>query len=525
MNNNQQLNQEESSSLEGSSLLGPASGYGAIPSQRLLSTAPPSSLRSSSSSSPSAVADPSASSPDQYLPHQRQAQRNPIRSSYRIVSIPRHKRGLVVDRGEDSEDDDDFDEDDDERMMFAKERLLEQASQFQLTHSPERGYRATEFQLCGNFSRPHMRAMHASWICFFAAGAVQFAMAPLLPQLQESLSLSKQDIWWTNVWMMIGGIPMRFLLGPLCDTYGPRVVMVWIVALCAIPCAFSGLIVVNLGSLLLVRFIMGAMDAFVPCQCWITSHFVREVGGTIMAIAGGLGASGAGFTQLAVGSLFVMFLHWTNGDSDLAWRLALLFPAAFALIVASWAYAFSDDCPLGNFVDVKKAGLMMERSAVDSFRSGVYNFNSWLLFLQFAGCCGVDMTMCNGCALYFNQEYHQSIQSSGAIAFLYGFAAIYARGLGGYVSDWLGDRFQLQGRLWIHFVFMLVQGVFNIWFARTDGFNSSLIIMVGFSIFVQVGKRKKSILSSQLFSYHKCPNLRSSTFFLFSRCPWAHAMA
>lgn len=474
-----------------------AYGYGALIPPPGISSSSTTTLpsRSSSSASPpsndpvtnntiATAAATTATSAQMEL--QRKRERNAIRYSYRLVQVPKHRRPLVVSAPDDEEDlEEDSDDDDDERMMFAKERLLEQASKFQLKHSPERGYRATEFRLF-SFQRPHMRAMHASWICFFASGFVQFAMAPLLPQLQESLHLSKPDIWWTNVWMVIGGIPMRFLLGPLCDSYGPRVVMVWIVALCAIPCALSGVIVVNLGTLLIVRFAMGAMDAFVPCQCWITSHFVREVGGTIMAIAGGLGASGAGFTQLVVGSFFVMCLQWTHGDSDLAWRLALLFPAVFALLVAAWAYAFSDDCPLGNFIDVKKAGLMMERSAVDSFRSGVYNFNSWLLFLQFAGSSGVDVTMCNGCALYFNQQYHQSIQASGAIAFVYGFAAIYARGLGGYVSDWLGDRYQLQGRLWIHFLFMLVQGGFNIWFARTEALNSSMIIMVVFSIFVQM---------------------------------------
>lgn len=407
---------------------------------------------------------------------------NPQRSFYGTTGIP-SPLPQNVNESDDGDDDDDSDCD---LFFFAKERLLERAgSVFALAYSPERGYRATEFQLC-TFQRPHMRALHASWLGFFASGACQFAMAPLLPQLQESLHLSKRDIWWTTVWMMVGGVPMRFLLGPLCDLYGPRVVMVWIVVLCAIPCALSGLLVVNFGTLLVVRLVMGAMDAFVPCQCWITSHFVREVGGTLMAIAGGLGASGAGFTQVAVGLFYAICLEWTDGNENLSWRLALLFPAAFALLVAWWAYQFSDDCPLGNFWDVKKAGLMMERSAVDSFRSGVHNFNSWLLFLQFAGCCGVDVTMCNGCAIYFHEQFHQSIPASGAIAFLYGVAAIYARGWGGYISDRLGDRFQLQGRLWMHFVFMILQGAFNIWFARTTVLNTSMIIMVIFSIFVQV---------------------------------------
>lgn len=437
--------------------------------------------------------------------------------SYRLRPHP-HPHHLLVRYHDDSEDDEE-DSLDDDTLLYAKERLLEKAAHFPLPVAAERGYRATQFKFCST-ARPHMRAMHASWICFFASGACQFAMAPLLPQLQKSLGLSKQDVWWTHVGMMLGGIPMRFMLGPLCDTYGARTIMVWIVALCAIPCAMSGLVVVNMESLLAVRFIMGAMDAFVPCQCWITSQFVREVGGTIMAVAGGLGASGAGFTQLAVGSLFAVCLKWTGGDSDLAWRIALIFPAVFALIIACWSYVASDDCPLGNFVDVKRAGLMMQRSAVDSFRSGAFNFNSWLLSLQYAGCCGVDFTMCNGCAIYFHYRFNQNIQASGAIAFGYGFAAIYARGLGGYFSDLLGDSFQLRGRLWIHLGFMLIQGALNIWFARTTDLNHSITIMVIFSIFVQVCIGSRSILIDGMVQ-----SIQPFFLFLKFRCPWELAMA
>jgi NNP family nitrate/nitrite transporter-like MFS transporter len=396
-------------------------------------------------------------------------------------------RGAFAIFQEDSGSDDSQDDDDEETLWHAKERLLQNAKDgFSLPYSSERGYRATELQFCST-SRPHMRAMHASWICFFASYFVQFSMAPLLPQLQRSLNLSKRDIWWTNVWMMVGGIPMRFLLGPLCDTYGPRVVMVWMVALCAIPCALSGLLVVNLSTLLMVRFVMGAMDAFVPCQCWITSHFVREVGGTIMAIAGGLGASGSAFTQIIVGFLFVLCTEWTGGNQDLAWRLTLLFPAAVAGIIATLSYYYTDDGPLGNFVTVQKAGLMMQRSsAVDSFRSGATNVNAWLLSLQFAGSCGVDVTMCNGCAIYFHDRFHQPIAAAGAIAFLYGISAIYARGVGGYVSDRLGDHFSLKGRLWGQLGCMIVQGCLTIWFARTASLYPSMILMVLMSILIQV---------------------------------------
>lgn len=279
---------------------------------------------------------------------------------------------------------------------------------------------------------------------------------------------------------------MRFLLGPLCDTYGPRFVMCTMLLACSIPCALSGVLIFNLPSLLIVRFVIGSMDAFVPSQCWITSQFVRDVTGTIMAIVAGLGASGSAFGQLGVGYLYSMCIGWTGGDPDLAWKLTLVFPAIYALAVTFWAYFYSDDCPLGNFVDVKKAGLMMERSAVDSFRSGAINLNSWLMFLQYAGTHGVDVTMCNGVAIYYHTRFSKSIAETGAIAFGYGFSALYARGLGGYVSDKVGKSFSVQGRLWMNFVCMLAQGVMNIWFARTDTLRPSLAILIAFAILVQM---------------------------------------
>lgn len=102
--------------------------------------------------------------------------------------------GGIGNNGNDKDNDENDDDDDDNYMLHAKENLLGQARDFDLPYSPERGFRATTFKFC-SLSRPHMRAMHASWICTFASFSVQFAMAPLLPQLQASLSLTKQDIW------------------------------------------------------------------------------------------------------------------------------------------------------------------------------------------------------------------------------------------------------------------------------------------------------------------------------------------
>ena len=49
------------------------------------------------------------------------------------------------------------------------------------------GYRIQIFPFC----RPHMRAMHTSWICFFASYFVQFAMAP--PTCATASKMSPSD--------------------------------------------------------------------------------------------------------------------------------------------------------------------------------------------------------------------------------------------------------------------------------------------------------------------------------------------
>ena len=132
------------------------------------------------------------------------------------------------------------------------------------------------------------------------------------------------------------------------------------------------------------RTLLGCVGGtLVPAQYWITAQFVPAICGTTMAVVAGWGAMGGGVAQIFMGSfVFPICLRWTNGNADLAWRVALLVPAALALLVAFLCYQFADDGPLGSMKEVQKAGLLQARSAVDSFRSGALHLNAWLLFLQ-----------------------------------------------------------------------------------------------------------------------------------------------
>jgi NNP family nitrate/nitrite transporter-like MFS transporter len=385
-----------------------------------------------------------------------------------------HQRG--------SDDDEDDDNDNQECVDHLRDELLRRAKQFDLPVSPEKGYRATKLNIF-SFSRPHMRAFHGSWMCFCSAWLVWFSMAPLLPAISESIPMTNSDIWTTNMAALVGTIFLRLILGPLCDQYGGRGILTSLLAICAIPLALSGLLIYDYTSLLIVRFLIGCVGGtLVPAQFWITSHFTPECSGVAMATAAGWGALGGGLAQILMGSLlFPALQHATGGDTDLSWRLALVVPAAMAVGTAYFFYAYADDSPLGSYTEVKQAGLLQQRSAVDSFRSGIFNLNAWILFVQFGAALGIELTMESGMTLHLTERFDLEVTHAAALASLFGLMNIFARGLGGLLSDRLHQMYSLRGRLMIQMILLFCEGIFILLFIRSDTLSHTLLVMVLFA--------------------------------------------
>jgi len=134
---------------------------------------------------------------------------------------------------------------------------------------------------------------------------------------------------------------------------------------------------------------------------------------------------------------------------------------------------------------MKKNGTMPEVSAAASFRSGAINFNSWLLFIQYGCCFGVELTMNNAAASYFVEEFGQTTETAAAIASIFGWMNLFARGLGGYMSDKLNAKMGMKGRLWTQFLLLALEGVMVFIFNRTKSLAASIVAMVFFSVFVQ----------------------------------------
>lgn len=354
---------------------------------------------------------------------------------------------------------------------------------YDLKVDPNNDDKATEIKLC-NFSRPHMRAFHCSWFSFFTAFFVWFAIAPLLPEIKKTLGLSKQDIWTSNIVSVASTIVMRFVVGPGCDKWGPRNLFSAVLVYGAVPTACVGL-VNSANGLIILRLFIGVVGCtFVMCQFWTTRMFTKEVAGTANAIAGGWGNLGGGVTQLVMGSmLFPLFKM--NMSAEEAWRSVCLVPAVASVIVGITIWFISDDAPKGNYDEMKKKGIMQEVSAAASFRQGALNINSWILFIQYGCCFGVELTMNNAAALYFVEEFGQTTESASAIASIFGWMNLFARGLGGFCSDKMNARMGMRGRFVTQLVLLALEAVMIFIFNRSKTLATSIIAMVFFSAFVQ----------------------------------------
>jgi NNP family nitrate/nitrite transporter-like MFS transporter len=333
-----------------------------------------------------------------------------------------------------------------------------------------------------------MRAFHCAWWAFFIAFFIWFAIGPLLPEIRDDLNITNEDLWTSSVAGVSTTIVVRIMVGPLCDQYGARVVFAFLLCTAAIPAACTGLIQ-SARDLIILRSCIGvAGGTFVACEYWTSVMFTREVAGTANALVAGWGNLGAGVTQIVIGSLLLPLFRVICGSSEQAWRIVSIVPAVIAFVTGILVYRNSDDCPKGNYSELKRCGTIKHISFWESLWNGAFNINTLILAIQYACCFGVELTMINAAALYFTDEFGQSTQSAAAIASIFGWMNLFARGVGGFWSDYGYVTKGMKGRLRIHFWMLVGEGIMVLIFYRTGTLAGSVIVMIVFSLFVQAAE-------------------------------------
>ena len=74
---------------------------------------------------------------------------------------------------------------------------------------------------------------------------------------------------------------------------------------------------------------------------------------------------------------------------------------------------------------------------------------------------GLQLTLDNALAPYLNTQFGFSITKAGNLAAIYGLLNFGARPAGGILSDVLGKRFGIRGRIWALFMVLALGGLFT----------------------------------------------------------------
>ncbi|CAN0284229.1 unnamed protein product [Discosporangium mesarthrocarpum] len=333
-----------------------------------------------------------------------------------------------------------------------------------------------------------MRAFHFAWFGFFMAFVCWFSFAPLMTEIKEDLGMSKAEVYNANISSVSSTVLSRFIVGPLCDTFGARLISSSLLLMGAIPTFFGGL-VNSAVDVAVIRFFIGVMGAtFVCTQYWSAQMFAKEIVGTANATTAGWGNLGGGVTQIFMVGIWAAFK--TAYDKETAWRLSFIVPAAIVLVVAFGQAFLADDCPKGNYKELIAHNVMMRKSSATSFKKGYLNFNSWVMFVQYAACFGVELTINNTAAGYFTNEFGLSTEKAGLVASLFGLMNLFARSLGGIFSDTLNKRFGsgvpgMRGRFIAQWTALLWEGVFLCVFSRQTKLAPAIACLLLFSLGVQ----------------------------------------
>jgi MFS transporter, NNP family, nitrate/nitrite transporter len=144
--------------------------------------------------------------------------------------------------------------------------------------------------------------------------------------------------------------------------------------------------------------------------------------------------------------LFSAFMSYGAG-TWWSWRLAML-TAGAALLVTGVAYYFlTEDTADGDWRTLRQEGALIHAAGAPSpFWQTCGDIRVWSLALLYAASFGTELTVDNFAALYYTDYFHLSLQGAGIVASMFGMMNLFARALGGIVSDWCNRRWGLRGR-------------------------------------------------------------------------------
>lgn len=324
-----------------------------------------------------------------------------------------------------------------------------------------------------------MKTFHITWLTFFFCFFAWFGIAPLMPLVSEQLHLTKAQKGNIAIAAVSATIIARLIVGRLCDKFGPRKTYTILLVLCSLPVMLIGLSN-SYTSFLLFRLAIGVIGAsFVLTQFHTSVMFAPNIKGTANAVAGGWGNTGGGATQIIMPLIAagLVAVGWVSKEDS--WRYAMIVPGVLLLVMARLYWKHTKDTPAGNFDEIEVSATGKKEN---TFLLAAKDYRTWVLTMAYAACFGVEITVDNFAASFFHDEYKATLIIAGLLASIFGWLNVFARALGGIVSDKVGKRFGFNGKVNLLTVLLLLEGIGLMLFAKSGNVTMAIVMMFFFGL-------------------------------------------
>jgi len=284
---------------------------------------------------------------------------------------------------------------------------------------------------------------------------------------------------------------VRVALGTLLERFGPTTVQSVLITFGALWVALSAAISAP-WNYTLIRFFIGTAGAtFVTNQFWCSLMFAPNVIGTANATAAGWGNLGGGVTQVFVGvCLMGLFEDAMGLSNDAAWRVSMFVPAVLFILCGATIKLLCWDTPTHKRFSPLDTGKTTGASLWD-YVEVLKDPRVVVMIFQYSACFGTELAMNNQLATHFRVYFQMKAKNAASLASAFGGMNLFARSLGGILSDFLFAKFGFRGRIWAQFVSLFFEAIFLFVFGCINNEQEwwvALIVLIFFSLFVQMSE-------------------------------------
>ena len=339
---------------------------------------------------------------------------------------------------------------------------------------------------------PHHRAFWLATLGYFSSFFSTFAVAALLPITRDALNLTDVDINTANVASVVGTAVMCTFLGPVCDQFGPRLSMASLLLITA-PASFAMACTTNSATFIVCRCITGiSLAVVVASTFWTSSMFSSCIVALVNATTAGWGNLGGGVSNFLMPFVEqgIVAISPSTITQYTAWRVALFLPPVFQCLMGVLILVLpgSQDLPDGTYHHLITTGAKHRPNSLAAMRRGWQNYRTWLLAIVFGMSFGVELTISNVIAPYFYDAFGLSLAKAGVVGSSFGLLNIFARSLGGFLSDQSATRFGMRGRLWTLYLMQISAGCLMIAFSRCTALSPAIGLLMTMALFVHTSK-------------------------------------